>query len=105
MNDVHIEGLNNGSEPDAFLAGLAMAVQAIASVVLDDESKRAKLSFLVHELHEAVLQAKLEPRIRRSFLDGLSSSGITFQDSESPEPTDVRSIYRQLSSAANNSRS
>lgn len=102
MNGEHLEGLNNGSEPEAFLAGLAMAVQAIASVVLDDESKRAKLSFLVHELHEAALQAKLEPGIRRSFLDGLSSSGITFQD---PELTDVRSIYRQLSSAANNSRS
>ncbi|BBP81181.1 hypothetical protein PHLH8_08230 [Pseudomonas sp. Pc102] len=43
MNGDHLEGLNNGSEPEAFLAGLAMAVQAIASVVLDDESKRAKL--------------------------------------------------------------
>ncbi|WP_236233195.1 hypothetical protein [Pseudomonas tohonis] len=76
MNGDYLEGLNHGSEPEAFLAGLAMAVQAIASVVLDDESKRRKLAAIMHELSEAALHAKLNPRIRQGYLDGLSSVGI-----------------------------
>lgn len=76
MSGEYLEGLNGGSRPEAFLAGLTHAVQAIASVVLDDDLKREKLAVLLHELSEAALHAKLDQPIRQSYLDGLSSCGI-----------------------------
>lgn len=76
MSGEHLLGLNKGSEIEAFLAGLTNAVQALASVVLDDDTKRDKLANVMEELSEIALHAALEPQIRESYLSGLSSCNI-----------------------------
>lgn len=71
-----LDSLNNEHKIYSALAGVMHAVQTLATVVLDDEAKRAKVALLIEELSEKALRSSLTDDRKHEYLDGLSSIGV-----------------------------
>lgn len=74
--------LNNDNKVYSALAGVMHAVQALATVVLDDEVKRSKVAKLLESLSEAALHSELTQDRKQEYLAGLSSLGIASESSK-----------------------
>lgn len=74
--------LNNEHKLYSALVGLTHAVQSLATVVLDDDAKRAKVSKLLEALSETALHSALTPDRQQEYLVGLGSLGIASESSK-----------------------
>lgn len=69
------EILNEEHEVYSALAGVMHAVQTLATVLLDDEAKRAQVTRLLEPLSEVVLRSNLSDDRKQKYLEGLGSVG------------------------------
>lgn len=83
MNESNpLDSLNDEHKMYSALAGLTHAVQSLATVVLDDETKREKVSRLLDHLSEAALHSSLTQDRLQEYLIGLGALGIASETSK-----------------------
>lgn len=75
-NADQFDSLNNEHKIYSALAGVIHAVQTLATVVLDDDVKRAKVANLLEALSETAIHSRLTDDRKQEYLTGLSSLGI-----------------------------
>lgn len=78
----NLEPLNQEAEISSFVIGITHALQALATVLLDNEEKRGKVARLLESLSEDALHSNLEPERKKLYLNGISSLGIAATQSK-----------------------